>query len=179
MIVKSQIALLRGINVGGKNVLPIKELVGIFRAMGCDKIQTYIQSGNVVFTSDEKWGVQEAEGIRKAVFDAKGFSPHVLILDKAAWRAAIGNNPFPTTDGKALHGFFLDSKPERPDLERLVELRKETERFTLAGNVFYLFAPEGVGRSKLAAAAEASLGVPATARNWNTVMKLAAMLEDI
>ena len=62
--------------------------------------------------------------------------------------------------------------------ERLAGLRKETERFTLAGNIFYLFAPEGVGRSKLAAAAEAALGVPATARNWNTVMKLAAMLED-
>ncbi len=176
---KSQIALLRGINVGGKNVLPMKELVGIFRAMGCDKIRTYIQSGNVVFTSGRTWGAQEAETIREAIFDAKGFSPHVLILGEDAWHAATGNNPFPTTEGKALHCFFLDSKPEQPDLERLAGLRKETERFTLAGNIFYLFAPEGVGRSKLAAAAEAALGVPATARNWNTVMKLAAMLEDI
>lgn len=173
---KSQIALLRGINVGGKNSLPMKELVDIFRVLNCENVQTYIQSGNVVFTSPKKWGDNEASVVQKAIASKKGFAPHILILSGDELLKAIRQSPFPIEEGTALHLFFLDSMPKQPNLDRLAKLKAASEEFALIENVFYLSAPNGVGRSKLAPAVESVMGVPATARNWNTVKKLASML---
>ncbi|OBS10856.1 DUF1697 domain-containing protein [Acidihalobacter prosperus] len=175
---ESQIALLRGINVGGKNNLSMNELVGYFHEKGCHNVQTYIQSGNVVFEHDKTWGASEAAEIAQAIAASKGFSPHILILSAYDWLRVIDDNPFPTDDGKALHCFFLDSTPEQPNLARLDKLKTAAESYRLAGQVFYLFAPDGIGRSKLAAAVESALGIPVTARNFNTVQKLATMLHE-
>ena len=85
-------------------------------------------------------------------------------------------SPSATADGKALHFYFLDACAERPDLEKLRLVQADSEEFELRGAVFYLLAPDGIGRSKLAAQVERCLGVPATARNWNTVRKLGEMV---
>jgi uncharacterized protein (DUF1697 family) len=171
-------ALLRGINVGGKNSLPMKELVEIFTSHGFVNVKTYIQSGNVVFQSPGVAGDEVAESLAQAIERAKGFRPRILILDEGALLRAIENNPYPTDAGKALHFYFLDSAPEQPNMDRLETLKAPSEAFVLTGNVFYLYAPDGIGRSKLAPAVEAALGVPATARNWNTVAKLASMVAE-
>jgi uncharacterized protein (DUF1697 family) len=91
----------------------------------------------------------------------------------------MANNPFPEAEAEpsTLHLGFLASTPKSPDLKKLASIKTETERFQLIEDVFYLHAPEGVGRSKLAASSEKLLGVSMTDRNWRTVCKLREMAE--
>lgn len=168
------IALFRGINVGGKNALPMKELVVILENMGVRKIKTYIQSGNAVFQSDEKDFSQFSKRLAADIKGRYGFEPHIFIVGLDAIEKAMAENPFPEAeaDPSSLHLGFLASAPKYPDLQKFDELRKESERFHLSEHVFYLHAPEGVGRSKLAASTEKLLGVPMTDRNWRTVCKI-------
>lgn len=167
------IALFRGINVGGANLLPMKELVALLEELGCTGVKTYIQSGNAVFRHRAA-APGLAMKIRAAVAAAKGFEPAVLLLTEKDLARAAAANPFPEAEGDPakLHLSFLAARPGKPDLERLEELRSRNERFELAKDVFYLHAPDGIGRSKLAAAVEKALGVAATGRNWRTVQKL-------
>ena len=171
------IALFRGINVGGKNTLPMKELIVILEDIGAQKIRTYIQSGNAVFQIAEKSFSQLSEQITAEIKKRHGFEPYVLILGLDALEKAIAENPFPEAeaDSGSLHLGFLASTPRNPDLKKLDSLKKESERYHLSDNVFYLHAPEGVGRSKLAASVEKLLGVPMTDRNWKTVCKIREM----
>ena len=171
---KTYIALFRGINVGGNNSLPMKELVAALEALGARGIRTYIQSGNAVLDSDEEDASRLCARISSAIQQRRGFAPQVLLLTREDLARAIQENPFPeaAADHKALHAGFLTATPAAPDLAALEALRSASERFVLRGAVFYLHAPDGVGRSKLAAKAEKLLGVPMTSRNWQTVCKV-------
>jgi uncharacterized protein (DUF1697 family) len=177
---KTYIALFRGINVGGRNALPMKELVGVLEDLGSRSVKTYIQSGNAVFESKEQDATWLSKKIRVEVKKRCGFEPHVLLVELEDIERAITENPFPEVEAnpKALHLGFLASAPEKPDLKTLESLKRDTERFHLIHNVFYLHAPEGVGRSKLAANAERLLGVPMTDRNWKTVCKIWEMAKS-
>lgn len=172
------IALLRGINVIGNYKLPMKELAALLTEMGLRDVQTYIQSGNVVFRSNVKNKAALAAKISAAIEAQYGFAPQVLLLDADELRQAMAGNPYPEAASapKTLHLFFLTEVPPQPDLESLETIKTESERFKLVGKVFYLYTPDGFGPSKLAARIEKSLGVAATARNWNTVCKLAEMV---
>ncbi|MEM8930943.1 MAG: DUF1697 domain-containing protein [Acidobacteriota bacterium] len=178
-----RIALLRGINVGGKNVLPMKTLAEDLRDLGLDAVKTYIQSGNVVFRDgrDDRSAAALGEAIGETIETRHGFRPQVLVLTASEWTAIAKANPYPeaTDDPKTLHVFVCATPPPAPDLERLDALRAPDERIRLDGRVLYLHAPSGIGRSKLAAKAETALGVPVTARNWRTVGKLIAMIDAI
>lgn len=169
------IALFRGINVVGKNPLPMRGLVGILERMGCKDVRTYIQSGNAVFRTGKRQTGKFAEAIGSRIYKEHGFKPKVLLLSVAQLKTAIEKNPFSTADGQALHFMFLESSPKKPDLAALVAVKSPSEKFKLENKVFYLYAPDGVGRSKLVAKVERALGVPVTGRNWNTVSKLLAM----
>lgn len=172
------IALLRGINMGGHHKLPMKELSSLLTETGLRDVQTYIQSGNVVFRCNLKNKAALAAKISAAIEAQHGFSPQVLLLDAEELHKAMANNPYPEAEATpaSLSLLFLAETPSHPDLKALETLRISSERFKLEGKVFYLHAPDGFGRSKLAANAERLLGVPATARNWNTVCKLAEMV---
>lgn len=172
------IALLRGINVVGNNKLPMKELAALLTEMGLRDVQTYIQSGNVVFHTNAKNKTALAAKISAAIEAQHGFAPQVLLLDAEELREAMAGNPYPEAESvpRTLHLFFLAQAPQRPDLKSLEAIKTASERFKLAGQVFYLHTPDGVGGSKLAARIEKALGVAATARNWNTVCKLAEMV---
>lgn len=174
------IALFRGINVGGANILPMKELASVLKSLGLRNVQTYIQSGNVVFQSETTDADDLARAIKVAVGKSHGLAPEVLILSIEELRDAIAACPFSDgdPDPKTLHLSFLASTPTDPDMDRLEASRSTSERFHLADRVFYLLAPDGIGRSKLAAKVETALGVPATGRNWRTVTKLMSMAED-
>lgn len=178
---KTYILLLRGINVGGRNALPMKELVALLDGLGCRNIKWYIQSGNVVFQCAPKVASKLAGKVSLAVNKSRGFQPHVLLLGFEDLERAIAANPFPAVeaDPKALHLAFLDSAPSNPDIKKLEGLKAKSERFQLIDNIFYLHAPEGVGRSKLAANAERLLGVPATDRNWRKVCKLRDLAREL
>src|SRR5215813_5505682 len=178
---KIYIALFRAINVGGKNALPMKELVSVLDDLGARNVKTYIQSGNAVFVSPEKDNKRLSARISSEIDKRRGFEPHVLLLELEDLECAMRKNPFPeaVTDPKALHAGFLAYVPAKPDLKALEGLKSDSERFQLIGQVFYLHAPEGVGRSKLAANVERLLGVPMTDRNWRTVCKIKEMAQSL
>ncbi len=122
-----------------------------------------------------------SNAISREIKKRRRFEPNVLLLDLEDIERAIRKNPFPeaATDPKALHVGFLAFTPEKPDLETLESLKSDSERFHLIDRVFYLHAPEGIGRSKLAANAEKLLGVPMTDRNWRTVCKIREMAKEL
>jgi uncharacterized protein (DUF1697 family) len=173
---KTFIALFRGINVGGKNMLPMKQLTYLLETIGCKNVKTYIQSGNVVFCIKSNDVDDLSKKITSKILKECGFEPKVLILDSKSFHEAIKNNPFTTDSGKALHFFFLFSIPENVDFTQLDKLKSESEEYRIIDSVFYLFAPDGIGRSKLAAKVEQLLNVTLTARNWNTVSKISNMI---
>ena len=168
------IALLRGINVGGKNKLPMKDLTMLLNGLGLDSVRTYIQSGNVVFQSVQEDTAHLSREISAAINRQFGFEPLILLLRLEEFAAAVAANPFPdaAAEPKSLHFFFLSANPENPNLDAIGQLKAESEEFQLLGNVFYLYAPEGIGRSRLAASAERLIGVPVTARNWRSVTSI-------
>lgn len=171
------IALLRGINVGGKNILPMKALVQILEDNDCANIKTYIQSGNVVFQRSKVETKAFAKVIGKTIMKDHGFQPGIVILSAEELKKAVSANPFQKAEAepKSLHLFFLADAPENPNLKALNQIKTNTESFRLIDRIFYLHAPDGIGRSKLAAQAEKRIGTSATARNWNTVMKFLEM----
>ena len=170
--------------MGGNNILPMKKLAAVLEGLGLKKVQTYIQSGNVVFQTKTKSTQKLAGAIGAAVGQSHGFVPQVLVLSIQELRNAIASNPFPDGENepKSLHLFFMESSPVSPDLARLASLQSESERFQLVGTVFYLHAPDGIGRSKLAANVEKVLGVTGTGRNWrsvNAILSLAMKEADL
>lgn len=169
---KTWIALLRGINVGGKHVVPMRDLRKIMEDAGFADVRTYIQSGNVVFRSATK----PKDEIGRLIEDDFGFRPEVFVLSGADFEKAIANNPYDADAGKAVHFFFCHKAPKSVDYELLDSLKAGSEDYTLVGNVFYLHAPDGIGRSLLVQKmGKAFPGVTMTARNLNTITKLAEM----
>lgn len=178
---KTYIALFRAINVGGNNALPMKELVTILEALGSQKVKTYIQSGNAVFQNEEQDVQQLVSRIGAEIKNRCGFEPGILLIEPEVLEKAIAGNPFPQGEAEpqTLHLGFLAAVPTHPDLQSLERIKMESERFLLKDSVFYLHAPEGIGRSKLAANAEKYLGAPMTDRNWRTVCKIQDLVKEI
>jgi len=158
----------------------MKELKVVFEDLGLKNVQTYIQSGNVVFQCKATKTPKLSHDIGTAIFKSHELTPQVLVLSVQELHDAIASNPFPEgeSDPKSLHLFFLESSPVNPDLKRLESLKSESERFKLIDTVFYLHAPNGTGRSKLAANVEKSLGVTLTARNWRSAGKILSMARE-
>ena len=170
---KTWIALLRGINIGGHHKVSMKRLTELMEARGFANVRTYIQSGNIVLDSAAKAGSELADLIDNEF----GFRPAVLVLSATEFRRALDKNPYDVDAGKTVHFFFCDRVPKNVDYELMDSLRAASERYLLIGKVFYLYAPDGVGRSDLATKiGKAFPGVTMTARNLNTVRKLADML---
>lgn len=166
------IALLRGINVGGRHIVPMKDLRTLLEDNGYADVRTYIQSGNVVFESPRK----PKDDIGFLIEGKYRFRPEVLVLSKAQFTRAMENNPFDVDAGNEVHFFFCTAVPKSVDHDFLESLRTKTESFELIGKVFYLHAPDGIGRSKLVQKmGRAFKGVSMTARNLNTVRKIAEM----
>jgi uncharacterized protein (DUF1697 family) len=171
------IALFRGINVGGRNILPMALLIPLLEGLGCQNVSTYIQSGNAVFRHEEN-NLQRLSGeIRAAIRARHEIDPDVLLLTVVRLERAMRSNPFPDaeTEPSKLHLFFLASVPEHPDLDVIESIRATSERFAVKGDVAYLHAPDGIGRSRLAARLEKALGVSGTGRNWRSVCKILDM----
>ncbi|MDO9417279.1 DUF1697 domain-containing protein [Pararhizobium sp.] len=164
------IALLRAVNVGGTGSLPMAALKAMCEALGFDDVKTYIQSGNVLFRSD----LDAAEAGRRldaALADRLGKKPGVLMRRAADLRSAADGNPFPDAQSNLLHVVFLPDKAPADALDSMVAPDGEVAH--VAGREIYVHYPNGSGRSKLKLPALK----PGTARNLNTVRKLAEMAE--
>ncbi len=168
---QTYIILLRAVNVGGNNLLPMKELKSALQTAGFGGVKTYIQSGNILLQSKQN----PEQEVRDLILRKFGFSPQVWVFSQPEFELAISNNPYSEFEGKQVHFYFCKSQPAL-DTEKLESLVAGGERYQLVDNVFYLHAQNGIGRSKLVANIDACLGVTSTGRNLNTIHKLAAML---
>jgi len=166
-----QIALLRGINVGGHGKLQMAELRAILSDLGATDIATYIQSGNAVFT-----GNLTAAKISDAIQAAKGFHRPCFVLKANDLKTLASENPFKAAENepKSLHLFFL-SEPSQTDPAELTAAKSDQEHFAFANRVLYLHSPGGLSASKLASNLDRRLGVITTGRNWATITSLLAM----
>ena len=167
------IVLLRGVNVGGNNILPMKKLKILLESHGYQDVRTYIQSGNIVLQAEDN-PKDELGPLIQAEF---GFTPKVLVLSESEFKLSVANNPYPEFEGKTVHFFFCKNTPVA-NFEKLGALATNEESYALVDSVFYLHAPNGIGRSRLAAGVEACVGVPATGRNLNTINKLKELLKS-
>jgi uncharacterized protein (DUF1697 family) len=171
-----QIVLLRGVNVGGRNKLPMKTFAGALEGLGCENVKTYIQSGNAVVD-----GKTSAADIGSAIKKAVGFTPQVFVISLAAFKKAAAANPFSKeaeANGKSVHLYLLDAAPNGAAVEALGEIRRPKEDFAIVGKALYLHTPDGLAGSKIGERIDRVLGVTTTARNWNTVIALMALAED-
>ena len=172
------IALLRGVG-GGIRPLSMRDLVKELQGIGLKDVRTYIQSGNVIFSSTRA-ATRLAGEIERCIENKFGFHSNTFVLSLDELRRAAANNPFPQADAepKTLHLFFLAQPPKAPQLDAMNEIKTKSEQFALRGKVFYFYTPDGFGISKLATRVDRLLGVDTTARNWRTVGKLLELAKE-
>jgi uncharacterized protein (DUF1697 family) len=166
------LALLRGVNVGGKARLAMSELRALYEAMGFEDVRTFIQSGNVVFSSNSAPVASELEAAVEKRFKIE--SP-TIVRTAADLDRIIRNDPFPDADRKHVHVGFMAKELSEAALHGLDLERFEPERIAVVGSEIYFRLPLGMGQSKLASFVSRKLTVPLTIRNWNTVVALAAL----
>lgn len=166
--------MLRGINVGGKNTLPMADLRELLQDIGCEDVSTYIQSGNVVFDSPQKSFDALGKLIRETIRARHQVQVTVFVLSFDEFEIAVRQNPFPDAIAtpSTLHLFFIQGPVSAAGLQAIQKVKRPSERFKLVSGVLYLHAPDGIGRSKLAANVEKLLGITTTGRNYRTVIKL-------
>ena len=167
------VIFLRGINVGGRNRLPMAQLRDICTSLGCGNVSTYIQSGNVVL-DDSRSGPQLAMELEMAIEQDAGFRPVIVTRTPAAVERALTHNPYPGTPDNFLHIGFMSAAPAPASLAALDDEDCRPEGFTVIGTEIYLNFVHGMGESKRLAKVpfERTLGVSVTARNLRTVRKV-------
>jgi uncharacterized protein (DUF1697 family) len=174
------LALLRGINVGGKAKLPMKELASIFGEAGAAAVRTYIQSGNVIFeAAGEVETASIATRVTAAIAERYGYPGRIVLRSTDEMQAALAGNPFARAgaDAEALHVYFLAEKPETTAVKGLDPERSPGDSFAVWGREVYLHLPGGMARTKLTNAYfDGRLKTVSTARNWRTVGVLAGMM---
>jgi uncharacterized protein (DUF1697 family) len=174
----SYVALLRGINVGGKNKLPMADLAAMFTAAGCSGVRTYIQSGNVVFEAPAAVAGAVSGEVGRAIEAGFGYRIPVILRTAEELGAVLRNNPFLAAgaDPQTLHVTFLSAEPLPARVAALDPGRSPPDELVVQGREIYLRCPNGYGNTKLTNAYfDAKLAATTTVRNWQTVEKLAEM----
>jgi uncharacterized protein (DUF1697 family) len=176
------IALLRGINVGGKNVLPMKALAAMFADIGCTDVRTYIQSGNVVYRAGTSLAGRVPDLVSRAIQKTAGLTVPVVTRTSDDLHDVARRNPFlhPGADPSRLHVMFLADAPTKARIASLDPDRSPPDEFAVRGREIYLHCPDGMGKSKLTNAwFDSKLATTGTARNWRTVLALIAMADAL
>ena len=173
------VALLRGVNVGGKNKLPMADLRDIFTEAGCAAVQTYIQSGNVVFEAAQDLAERVPEIVTRAIRRQFVYETAVVMRSSEEMRQVVASNPFDTSgDPRFLQVAFLEDTPGAEAASRLDPQRSPPDAFAVRGRNVYLHYPNGVARSKLTNEyLAAQLQTASTMRNWRTVLTLLKMVD--
>jgi len=176
------VSLLRGVNVGGHNMIKMDSLRKLYESLGLHDVQTYVQSGNVVFRTNEKNLIQLSKRIEEAIERSFGFRPGVIVRTAAELAGVIARNPFSTRKdihpGKLLVIFLgesLDSKAQ----DEIGRIKAGAEEVCIDGRELYIYFPDGMGRSKLPALLEKTLKKSGTGRNWNSVTRLLEMARKL
>ena len=184
----SHVALLRGINVGGRNKVPMAELREVVTSLGHTGVSTYIQSGNVLFTTPEADTAKLASDLEAAITGAFGLWSSVVVLSRDELAGILDRNPYPeAASPKLVHVVFLDREPPADLLDRIkaaesaAAAKGSRDTVTATGPALYLHTPDGYGTSELAQVLLRILGkadLAATARNWATATKLLSLCEE-
>jgi uncharacterized protein (DUF1697 family) len=172
------IALLRGINVGGHNMIKMADLKQLLGTIGLNNVQTYIQSGNIVFESDME-SDELRQRIEQQINDTFGFLVPVILRTSKEWKQLIDNCPYPVEtlgEGESIHLTLLSDMPSQEALNKLQKFQNDVDQYQVKDKDIYLFLRQNFRDSKLPLQLQ-KLGVSATIRNWKTTMKLAAMSE--
>lgn len=172
------VALLRGINVGGKNKLPMADLSTMFEKAGCARVQTYIQSGNVVFDADAGAAGALPGQIQGAIEKRFGYRIPVVMRTADELSAVAADNPFLSrgVDADVLHVVFLAGAPEAKRAAALDPNRSPPDEMIVRGREIYLSCPNGIARTRITNAyLDTTLATTSTLRNWRTVQMLARM----
>jgi uncharacterized protein (DUF1697 family) len=177
------ISLLRAVNVGGHSTIKMEELRALYASLKLKDAQSYVQSGNVVFRTDETDLAKLAKRIQAGIEKRFGAKPEVILRTTAEMRDVVARNPFAKRrgiePGKLLVS-FLSAKLEKATCEQLKALPLVSEEIIPSGGELYIYFSNGMGKSKLPwARVEKICAVPGTGRNWNSVTKLLAMAEAL
>jgi uncharacterized protein (DUF1697 family) len=177
------ISMLRGVNVGGHNKIKMDVLRGLYESLGLRDVQTYVQSGNVVFRTKQRNLGALGNKIENAIERSFGFRPAVIVRTPSELRDVIARNPFAKRRGiepSKLLVTFLASHPAAEALEQVLKIKAEPEELHIHGREVYIYYPDGVGRPKLSwVTVEKKLKTSGTGRNWNSVTKLLEMAERL
>jgi uncharacterized protein (DUF1697 family) len=187
----SHVALLRGINVGGRNKVPMADLREVVTSLGHTGVTTYIQSGNVLFTTQEPDTARLASALEAAITGRFGIASPVVILSRDELAHILAGNPYPDEPNpKLVHVVFLSAEPPPDLLDRImaaqgaVAAKGSRDTVTAVGRVLFLHTPGGYGTSELSEVlfriigARGAKGLVATARNWATATKLLALCDE-
>jgi uncharacterized protein (DUF1697 family) len=174
----THVALLRGINVGGRNKLPMSDLRDLFIEAGCRDVQTWIQSGNVLFQAEPGIAASLSDTVTKRIAERFRYRVPVVLRATEEMRDVIRHNPWQGIAEDELHVLFLADEPAAGQVDRLDPDRSPPDAFILQGREIYLRLPKGMGRTKLTNDYfDTKLATTSTARNWRTVTKLLALME--
>jgi uncharacterized protein (DUF1697 family) len=186
--VRTYVALLRGVNVGGNNKVPMAALRTALEADGFTRVRTYIQSGNIVIDASLETPAEVGDRVAMVIQAAFDISVPVMTVDVPSLTGVVDGNPYPLeNDHRRLHAIFLPSVPEGVARTRLDALsaafavKGGPDSITLIGSTLYLHTPEGFGTSDLAKALTTKGRIKelnGTARNWATVTTLLAMAQE-
>ena len=176
------ISLLRGVNVGGHHKIEMDELRALYESLRLGEPQSYVQSGNVVFRTQERDHTRLSKRIEDAVERKFGFQAHVVLRTESELRSVIEKNPFAGRAGiepaKLTVTFFAEELP--PDTRAGIRrIEADPEEIKLGRRELYVYFPAGMGRSKLTPILDRILKKTGTVRNWNTVTKLLEMAEKL
>lgn len=173
------VALLRGINVGGRHSLKMATLREVIEAAGGTKVETYIQSGNAVFGHAARAAGPLQTKLAAAITKAAGFPVPVVLRTATELAAVIATNPFAKASGEQLHVMFCAAQPTPAAFDKLDAAAFAPERWAVGPREVYLHLPNGMGKSKLAVSLSRLAPLAeATTRNWRTVQTLAGMIAD-
>ncbi len=177
------IAMLRGVNVGGHNTIKMDALQGLCQGLGFRNVETYVQSGNIVFQTATDNPAVLSKRIGETVLHSFGFNIPVIVRTSKEMRNVIGNNPFlkeKGIDSFKLHVTFLSETAQKGSEKKLETLATSPDRFYPASHEIYLYCPGGYGRTRLSNnAIEKALSVEATTRNWKTTNALFEMVSKL
>jgi len=177
------IAMLRGVNVTGHNTIKMEVLRGLCQGLGFRNVETYVQSGNIVFQALLENPEAISKRIGETVLRSFGFDTPVIVRTSKEMRNVIGNNPFlkeKGIDSSKLHVTFLSETAQKGSEKKLETLATNPDRFYPASHEIYLYCPGGYGRTRLSNnAIEKALSVEATTRNWKTTNTLFEMVSKL
>jgi len=171
--------MLRGINVSGQKKIRMAELKSLYDSLGLINVETYVQSGNVVFDSEEKYVKKLRQIIEAQIESVVGFSVPVLIRTRGEFKRIIENHPFAGEEAIRVLVTFLYDRPEKSRLEDLSHYEDKVDQFAIGEREIFLFCPGGYGKTKLSNTFfEKKLDVVATTRNWKSVNALYQMARE-